>query len=269
MAIWYEGNRNTEQNRREKDGVVYYIRGLLEVDGVRYERYGVKTHFIEKGEDLIEILRRYVLPLYQEGDVVTLGEKVVSMCQGNIVTMDEMKVGFWAKFLSKFAYRSATGTGLSEPYKMQLTIDMKGLPLVLWASFCSAVGKLFHRRGVFFKILGREVAGIDGFYPHSQFDTYKTTAVLSSTDPNGVCRQVYDALGISCVLVDANDIDVEVLGKSPDLSKVADLNLADRIRDNPAGQDDELTPFILIRDIGDAEAEDFVPLVAIEKPADH
>ena len=41
MAIWYEGNRNTEQNRREKDGVVYYVRGLMEVEGVRYERYGI------------------------------------------------------------------------------------------------------------------------------------------------------------------------------------------------------------------------------------
>jgi len=39
---------------------------------------------------------------------------------------------------------------------------------------------------------------------------------------------------------------------------VADDNLAERIRDNPAGQDDELTPFIIIRDIGDAEAEAFV-----------
>ena len=266
MAIWYEGNRNTEQNRREKDGVVYYVRGLREVEGVRYERYGIKTHFIEKGEDLVEVLRRYVTPLYQEGDVVTLGEKVVSMCQGNIVTMDEVKVGFWAKFLSKFAYRSATGTGLSEPYKLQLTIDMKGLPLVLWASFCSAVGKLFGKRGVFFEIVGRDIAGIDGFYPHSQFDAYKTTAVLSSSNPNGVCADIYEKLGISCVLVDANDIDVEVLGKSPDLTEIPDVELADRIRDNPAGQDDELTPFILIRDIGDAEAEPFVPLVAIEKP---
>lgn len=265
-AIWYEGNRNNEQNRREKDGVVYYVRGLMEVNGGRYERYGIQTHFIEKGEDYIEILRRYVSPLYQAGDVVTLGEKVISMCQGNIVTMDEVKVGFWAKFLSKFAYRSATGTGLSEPYKLQLTIDLKGLPLVLWASFCSAVGKLFGKRGVFFEIVGRDIAGIDGFYPHSQFDTYKTTAVLSSSDPNGVCADIYEKLGISCVLVDANDIDVEVLGKSPDLNETPDVELADRIRDNPAGQDDELTPFILIRDIGDAEAEPFVPLVAIEKP---
>ncbi len=267
MGIWYEGNRNNEQNRREQDGVTYYIRGVREVEGVRYQRYGIKTHFIEKGEDLTAIVERYVAPLYREGDVVTLGEKVVSMCQGKVVTMDQVKVGFWAKFLSKFAYRSATGTGLSEPYKLQLTIDLKGLPLVLWASFCSALGKLVGKRGVFFEILGRDIAGIDGFYPHSQFDTYKTTAVLSSDDPAGVCAAIYERLGISCVVVDANDIDIEVLGKSPDLTAVPDADLAERIRDNPAGQDDELTPFILIRDIGEEEAEPFVPLVEIEKPA--
>ncbi|MBR5135180.1 MAG: InlB B-repeat-containing protein, partial [Clostridia bacterium] len=53
-----------------KDGVTYYIRGLREVNGVRYERYGIKTHFIERGEDYIEVLQRYVSPLYQAGDVV-------------------------------------------------------------------------------------------------------------------------------------------------------------------------------------------------------
>ena len=98
MAFWYEGNRNNEQNRREKDGVTYYIRGLREVNGVRYERYGIKTHFIERGEDHIEILRRYVSPLYQAGDVVTLGEKVISMCQDNTVEKADVKLGFWAKF---------------------------------------------------------------------------------------------------------------------------------------------------------------------------
>lgn len=267
MGIWYEGNRNTDQNRREKDGVTYYIRGVREVDGVRYERYAVKTHFLNKGEDYIEVLRRYVTPLYQPGDVVTLGEKAISMCQGNTVDIKDVHVGFWAKFLSKFAYHSSSGSGLSEPHKLQLTIDMRGLPLVLWASFCSAVGKLFGKRGVFFKILGRDIAGIDGFYPESAFDAYRTTAVLSSTHPEMVCADIQKKLGISCVLVDANDIDVEILAKSPDLNDVTDANLADRIRDNPAGQDDELTPFILIRDIGDQPAQPFVPLVALDKPA--
>ena len=269
MAIWYEGNRNTEQNRREKDGIVYYIRGVREVAGVRYERYGVKTHFIERGEDYIEILRKYVLPLYQEGDVVTLGEKVISMCQDNTVEKESVKLGFWAKFLSKFATSNNNGIGMDEPYKLQLAINMKGLPRVLWGAFWGAVCKLFGKRGVFYEIVGQDVAGIDGFYDHSAFETYHTLAVLNPREPEKVCADIYEQLGISCVLVDANDISVEVLAKSPDLAEVDNDDLAERIRDNPAGQDDELTPFIIIRDIGDAEAEDFVPLVAIEKPADH
>ena len=266
MAIWYEGNRNTEQNRREKAGVVYYVRGLREVDGVRYERYGVKTHFIGRGEDYIEILRKYVSPLYQEGDVVTLGEKVISMCQDNTVEKQNVKLSFWAKFLSKFATRNHNGIGMDEPYKLQLAINMKGLPLVLWAAFWGAVCKVFGKRGVFYEIVGQDVAGIDGFYSHSAFETYHNLAVLNPREPEKVCADIYEQLGISCVLVDANDISVEVLAKSPDLDKVDNENLAERIRDNPAGQDDELTPFIIIRDIGDAEAEEFVPLVAIDEP---
>ena len=266
MAFWYEGNRNNEQNRREKDGVTYYIRGLREVNGVRYERYGIKTHFIQRGENYIEVLRRYVSPLYQAGDVVTLGEKVISMCQDNTVEKETVKLGFWAKFLSKFATSNSNGIGMDEPYKLQLAINMKGLPLILWGSFWGAVCKVFGKRGVFYKIVGQDVAGIDGFYSHSAFETYHNLAVLNPREPEKVCADVYEQLGISCMLVDANDIAVEVLAKSPDLAQVSDEDLAERIRDNPAGQDDELTPFILIRDIGDAQAEDYVPLEAIDKP---
>ena len=42
--------------------------------------------------------------------------------------------------------------------------------------------------------------------------------------------------------------------------------LADLIRDTPAGQDDELTPFIIVRDIGDREAQPYVPVKALDKP---
>ena len=266
MAFWYEGNRNNGQIRREKDGVTYYIRGLREVGGVRYERYGIKTHFIQRGEDYIEVLRRYVSPLYQAGDVVTLGEKVISMCQDNTVEKADVKLSFWAKFLSKFATSNHNGIGMDEPYKLQLAINMKGLPRVLWGAFWGAVCKVFGKRGVFYEIVGQDVAGIDGFYSHSAFETYHNLAVLNPKEPDKVCAAVYEQLGISCMLVDANDIAVEVLAKSPDLAEVSDEDLAERIRDNPAGQDDELTPFILIRDIGDAEAEEYVPLVAIENP---
>ena len=266
MAIWYEGNLNNEQNRHEQDGIVYYVRGVREVEGVRYERYGVKTHFIGRGEDYIAILRKYVFPLYQPGDVVTLGEKVISMCQDNTVEKQDVKLGFWAKFLSKFATSNHSGIGMDEPYKLQLAINMKGLPRVLWGAFWGAVCKVFGKRGVFYEIVGQDVAGIDGFYSHSAFETYHNLAVLNPREPEKVCAEIYEKLGISCVLVDANDISVEILAKSPDLAEVADENLAERIRDNPAGQDDELTPFIIIRDIGDAEAQPYVPPVEVEGP---
>ena len=266
MAFWYEGNLNQAENRREKDGCVYYVRGLREVDGHRYERYGVKTHFIERGEDYVEVLRTYVSPLYQQGDLVTLGEKVISMCQNNTVEMKDVKVGFWARTLSKFATSNQNGIGMDEPYKLQLAINMKGLPLILWACFCGGVCKLFGKRGVFYTIVGQDVAGIDGFYSRSSFETYHTLAVLNPKDPDGVCARVYEELGISCYVVDANDISIEVLGKSPDLADTPDEALAELIRDNPSGQDDELTPFVIVRDIGDAEAEPYVPMVPVDGP---
>ncbi len=270
MAYWYEGNRNQAVNRREENGVTYYIRGVREVDGVRYERYAVQTHFIGRGEDYVEVLRRYVLPLYQPGDIVTLGEKVISMCQNNTVEMKDVRVGFWAKFLSKFATHNQNGIGMDEPYKLQLAINMKGLPLILWASFCGAVCRLFGRRGVFYRIVGQDVAGIDGFYSHSAFETYHTLAVLNPKEPDRVCEKIEQELGILCTVVDANDIDVEILGRSPGLSGRTPEQLAELIRDNPAGQDDELTPFVIVRDIGDREAQPYEPPKPIDgPPAEH
>ncbi len=266
MAMWYEGNLNTAENRRQENGVTYFIRGVREVDGVRYERYAIQTHFIERGEDFVEILRQYVLPIYQPGDVVTLGEKVISMCQNNTVEKKDVRLGFWAKFLSKFATSNQNGIGMDEPYKLQLAINMKGLPLILWACVCAAIGKLFGKRGVFYKIVGQDVAGIDGFYSHSAFDVYHSLAVLNPKEPEKVCATVEETLGIACVLVDANDIDVEVLGRSPSLADVPAESLAERIRDNPAGQDDELTPFVLVRDIGDREAQPYVPMKYLDAP---
>jgi hypothetical protein len=46
--------------------------------------------------------------------------------------------------------------------------------------------------------------------------------------------------------VDANNIDVQVLGASPDLPVDRDTVRA-VLGDNPMGQNDELTPIIVIR----------------------
>ena len=265
MDYWYEGNLNEKANRREENGITYYIRGLRVVKGKRLERYGIQTHFVEEGESYVDLVRRYVLPIYKEGDILSISEKVIAMCQENTVYMDEVKVGLLAKFLSRFGKKTNSGIGVTETHKLLLMIDMKGPALVIFAAIAGAIGKLFKRRGVFYEILGVEAAGIDGFYEHSAFDEYHAMATLTPKHPHQVCARIEEKTGVPAMVVDANDIDVVILGKSTSLKKIPDGVLADYIKDNPAGQDDECTPFILIRDIGKAEADTYVPKKAAKK----
>lgn len=263
MNYWYDGNLNENVNRREKKGVVYYIRGLREVDGRRVERYGVQTHFVEEGESYVDLVQKYVLPVYQPGDILSVSEKVIAMCQENTVYMEDVKVGWLAGFLSKFGHRTKSGVGVTEPHKLQLAIDIRGHLLVFLAAVLSVFGKLVGKRGLFYRILGVEIAGIDGFYEHSAFEMYHQVATLTPKNPDRVCQRIEDKTGVPVMIVDANDIDVVILGRSISLRSLGDDVLAEYIRDNPAGQDDECTPFILIRDIGDGVAESFMPKIPL------
>ena len=262
MDYWYDGNLNEQENRREKDGVVYYIRGLREVYGKRMERYGIQTHFVEEGESYVDLVQRYVVPIYEKGDFLSISEKVIAMCQDNTVYMEDLKIGWMARILSRFGKKTNSGIGVTEVHKLQLMIDLKGPLHVLWAAFAGAIGKIFGKHGLFYLILGVEVSGIDGFYEHSAFVPYHSMATLTPKKPDRVCQRIEEKTGIPTMVVDANDIDVVILGKSPSIKWVSDTLLKEYIRDNPAGQDDECTPFILIRDIGDAKAETFIPKAA-------
>lgn len=237
--------RNLPDAKHEKDGITYYDRDDVTVEGKSYKRIAIQTHFVERGESYTELVKKYVAPLCKEGDLLSISEKIISMCQNHVVEMKDVKVGFWARFLSKFASSNNRGVAMDEPYKLQLAINLAGLPRILLAAICGAICKLFCIRGVFYKIAGHGIAGIDGFYKRSSFELYRTLALLGPQEPDRVCREIKEVLGIDCMLVDANDINVEILGKSPDIP-YTDATLKAIIKDNPAGQSDELTPFILI-----------------------
>ena len=130
-------------------------------DGRRYQRFAIQTHFVQRRESQADLVRRYVLPLYQEGDVLSFGAKVMAMCTDSVKTKADVHPGFVARTASRFAGINSTGVGMHEPYKLQLVIDMCGLPRVLLAAAASAVTKLFGMHGVFYKVCGKGVGGID------------------------------------------------------------------------------------------------------------
>ncbi len=242
--------RNSEEGKHLENGVTWFERPTIEVasgaSAGKWERLAIQTHFVQRGESYLELARTYVAPLCREGDILSTSEKIIGMCQNNVVEMKDVKLGWWAKHLSKFASRSSAGIGMDEPYKLQLAIDLAGLPRILWACVCHVFGKLAGKKGVFYKVAGHDIAGIDGFYSHSSFELYHSIAILNPREPDKVAAELSAELGIPVYLVDANDLEREVLGKSPD-APYTDDEFLELIRDNPAGQSDELTPLILIR----------------------
>ncbi len=221
---------------------------VIEAAGKKYARHAITTHFVQVGESYIDLIEKYVKPVYQPGDIVSSSEKVIALCQGRIVTEEECKPGFWAKVLSRFVHQTSAGPGMGLPVKMQFAINICGLPKVLLAAVCAGAGKVFGKHGVFYDMLGQEVTGLDGFYGED-IPEYEHMGVRVPSHPGKVCDEIFEKTGVVMMIVDANDLNVELLGKGEQLKDWSREELLSLIRDNPAGQDRQLTPFVLIREV--------------------
>jgi hypothetical protein len=217
----------------------------IEVDGEKYLRNAVETHYVQIGENYVDIVEKYVKPIYEEGDVLSISEKIIGLCQRRVVYKKDVKISKLAKFLSKFAMRSDAGVGVDNPYKMQFAINLCGSFKVIYAAIAGGIGKIFGKKGIFYEIVGPEISGLDGFYG-DVFEDYAEFGIRIPDNSTGVCNEIYEKLGVKAMIVDANDFNVEILGKA-DVIDLQDEKLAKIIKDNPAGQAKTLTPLILIR----------------------
>ena len=219
----------------------------IQVGENKYIRHAIQTHYVQLGESYVDLIKKYVVPIYEEGDIVSISEKIISLCQRRIVYKKDVKVTGLAKFLSKFAMRSDAGVGVDNPYKMQFAINLCGRLKVIWAAIAGGVCKLFGKRGVFYEIVGQEDSGLDGFYGNV-FSDYAEFGIRIPENSTGVCNEIYEATGVKCMIVDANDFNVEILGKA-DSIEYDDAELKGMVKDNPAGQAKTLTPMVLVRKV--------------------
>ena len=217
----------------------------IKVGDKTYKRHAIETHYVQIGENYIDIIERYVKPIYEDGDIISISEKIIGLCQKRVVYKKDVKVSKMAKFLSKFAMKSDAGVGVDNPYKMQFAIMICGRAKVLWAAIAGGFCKIFGKRGVFYEIVGPEISGLDGFYG-DVFEDYAEFGIRIPENSTGVCNEIYEKTGVKCMIVDANDFNVEILGKADSIDETEE-NLKAMIKDNPAGQAKTLTPLILIR----------------------
>ncbi len=219
------------------------------VGGAVYERRPVRTHLIYVKEALEPVFERYVAPAAAPGDWAAVSEKFVTISQGRVIHRSTVRPGLLARLLVKGTKKYPDDVAFSDPAKMQVAIMQAGWFRMLVAGIVGAFGKfVLHRSGDFWRVAGHRVSEIDGFNP-STIKPFDEFAMIGPADPPRDAQALEDATGIPVAIVDANNINVEVLGASRGVPVDA-ATVREVLLDNPMGQHDELTPVVLVRRAG-------------------
>ncbi len=207
--------------------------------------YAVRTRLVTAADTVAEIVEDYAVPVVREGDVVFLSEKMVACTEGRAIPTKDIRPGFFARLLSRFVTRSPHGIGLAMPETMQCAIDDCGLARILLAAAVGCIGRIFGKKGWFYRVAGEKAAAVDGPCSYT-IPPYNHYVVKGPADPDRTAMAVSLQLGGNLVLVvDANDLGCKILGASQ--REVNRDEYAALLRQNPLGQSTQCTPIGILR----------------------
>ncbi len=221
----------------------------ISVRGTVYTRVLIRTRLINGDDDLMDLLKEYVALHIQHSDVLFISEKVLALTQNRIIRIDAVRPTRLAKFLSrhvdnKFGTKDFKGFGHGTAQGMELFIQEAGVPRVLVAAAVAAITRPLGLHGWFYRIAGQRAKSVDcpmsfDLFPYTQY------AKRSPLHPNKVAREIQATYNIPTIIVDANYQGAFSLGKSS--RSITERFIGEVLKDNPAGQADEQTPFFLVR----------------------
>ena len=214
------------------------------VNGVDWLRMPIKTCLITNEHHMKNIVDEYAREQLQEGDILFISEKAVACTQNRAIPMEDIKPRKLAVILSKYVTKTPHGIGLGIPETMEMALRECGVLRILFAAFCSVIGKIFKQKGWFYLVAGTKARGIDG-PTHGTIPPYDHYVVLAPAAPNKVAKELSAHLGCEVAIVDINDLGANILGySSKELEKTP---LEQILGDNPLGQGGECTPMGIIR----------------------
>ncbi len=226
-----------------------------EISGRVFQRVPIATHKVLFGEELAGIIEQYAADQIAPDAILCLSEKFVTICQNNVRHISDVKDTALARLIVKYVTKHPNDIGYSHPKKMQCAIDLAGAPRIVAAMVLGGLTRiLLKRRGDFYRIAGHRISEIDGFNPEAMkpFDEY---AMLPPLEPDATCERIAQKFGCACYIIDGNNINVEVIGTSENMRSLG-LTKADArllMLDNPMGQNDELTPIFVLRELKEAD----------------
>lgn len=219
---------------------------IREVNGVSYQRIPIKTHLITNQDNMEDVISTYAKEQMQPGDILFISEKAVACTQNRAIPMEDIRPRPLAVKLSKYVTKTPAGIGLGIPETMEMALQECGTLRILFAAFCSVIGKLLGKRGWFYIVAGPKARGIDG-PTEGTIPPYDHYVVLTPAQPMETSKKFARSLGHPVAIVDINDLGANILGfsePSPSMDLIAQI-----LGDNPLGQSDECTPMGIIRKV--------------------
>ncbi|BAL81357.1 coenzyme F420-0:L-glutamate ligase [Caldisericum exile] len=211
------------------------------------EKIPVRTPLVKEDDDLIEIIKKYALPYLKVGDIVTISSCVAAIAEGRLFPVDSIKVSKLARFVSHFVNQESIPFGgaapLANPYAMQVAIEEVGPIRIILGFLAGAIGKVFGLDGVFYRVAGEQSALIDD--PPGAIPPYDYYIIPGPIDSNGLVRKIKKEINSEVAIVDANELGrAWVVGATEGINK---KELEKVLSDNPAGNEDEGTPIVIVR----------------------
>ena len=205
-----------------------------------YKAIAVKTDLLGSFDNPIETVMDYCKNVTREKDILTIGETPLAIMQGRYVAPQNLEYNIFSKILCYFFHPTSS---LATACGMQLLIDKIGVMRITFSLILGFLFKCIGIKGVFYRLTGFESSLIDDI--SGTVVPYDKSIVMGPINTKLFCDKLSKQLEVEVAVVDVNDLGgVKILASS---NNSVNNILKEILKVNPAGNSDEKTPIVLIR----------------------
>ncbi len=208
----------------------------------KYKAFAIKTDLLGCFDNPVNTVIEYCKGIVEKNDILTIGESPLAIMQNRYISPQNLEYSLFSKALCYFLHPTSS---LATACGMQLLINKIGVTRITFALFVGLLFKIVGIKGMFYRLTGSESSLIDDI--SGTVTPYDKSIVMGPLNADLFCKEVSNYLNIDVAVVDVNDLGgVKVLASS---NKKVNKILKKNLISNPAGNGDEKTPIVLIREI--------------------
>ena len=205
-----------------------------------YKAIAVKTDLLGTFDNPIETVMHYCKGVTKKNDILTIGETPLAIMQGRYIAPENLECSIFSKILCYFFHPTSS---LATACGMQLLIEKIGVTRITLSLILGFLFKCIGIKGIFYRLTGFESSLIDDI--SGTVVPYDKSIVMGPIKTKLFCDKLSKQLEVEVAVVDVNDLGgVKILASS---NKSVNNILKEILKVNPAGNSDEKTPIVLIR----------------------